>query len=258
MRKKDKYMKDMKHRLALILVGLILVSTAACNSDDKDSESADQPELNTEELTKELSAPTNITDHAGNTYTVSYSQATSTNQNPVVEKKNAQGARIWKKEYENTGVDARASLVVLDGNNIPWVVFSLDGGDVSDNYITKKEAENDAFTGVYSNSYQSGGGAKINVLAKLNPETGKITKGTFLLAKKDDNQTNGFGIIKLGFKDGKVAFEASAASWPPGKGISYIRFPNITNDDRNGNYFRLYYEMKTDLSEITQAIIFKK
>lgn len=266
--------KYIKHKLQLVVLGLVLGSITACSSDDKDTATAtsvapenpavapttptSQPKLDLEEFTKGLSATTTVTDGSGNTYTVSYAQVTSNNQNPVVEKKNAKGVRIWKKEYENTGVDGRAGLIALDENNIPWVVFSVDGGDVTDNYITKKEAESDAFSNVYNDSYQSGGGPRVNILAKLNPETGKITKGAFLIAKKDDNKTNSFGIIKLGFKGGKVAFEASTAAWPPGKGKGYVRFPKITNDDRYGNYFRLYYEMKTDLSEITEAVFFKK
>lgn len=246
----------MKNRLQIIMLLFVLTSLTACGEDDNDSNATNQ--LSLEFLTKELSATTSVTDQQGNTYTVSYRQASSDNQNPVVEKKNAQSTQIWKKEYESVAVDGRAILIILEENNIPWVVFSQDGGDTSENSITKKEVESGAFSGVYSNSYQSGGGPKVNVLARLNPETGKITKGTFLIAKLDNGRTNGFGINKLGFKSGKIVFEAGAAAWPPGKGKSYVRFPNLTNDDRYDSFFRLYYEMKTDLSEITEAVNFKK
>ncbi|EAY31854.1 hypothetical protein [Microscilla marina] len=205
--------------------------------------------------TTTLTGNTEATDAQSNQYTVGFDQASSNNQNPYVIKKDGQGNQLWKVTYENTGVDGRAVLVTVDANNVPWVVFTVDGGSNDAGYITKKQINADAFSGVYMNSYGSGGGPKASVIAQLDPATGNIVKGSFMTARLTSGKTNTLNITKIGFNNGNFAFEISSAAWPPGKGSSYVRFPDITDDNRIDGAFKIYYEIKTDLSEIVVATL---
>ena len=144
----------------------------------------------------------------------------------------------------------------MDGQNNPWVVFTLVGGSYSDDYLTKKELANtDAFSNVYAGTYGNGGGAKVSIVAKLDANTGKIVKGSFIVARKNDAKTNGLTIKSIGVVDDQLAFMADTAAWPPGEGNSYNRFPDITDADRVDNAFKMYYEMTKDLKTISKAVI---
>ena len=131
------------------------------------------------------------------------------------------------------------------------------GGSYSDDYLTDREVEKDVFNGVYQKSYGNGGGPKVSIIAKLNPNTGKISKATYITARLDNGKTNSLKIEQIGFKDASFAFQASSASWPPGVGTGYVKMPNINNEDRIDNSFKIYYEMKQDLSEISVAQLLK-
>jgi len=235
----------------LILLSLLLISFFSCKKEDDNP----QPQSNTSD---NLSTNAEATDASGNVYLVGFDQASSNNQNPYVRKVASSGDELWRITHETTGVDGRATLVTIDSEGNPWVVFTVDGGSNSGNYINKKEIENGAFSGVYANSYGSGGGPKVSLIAKLNPATGKIVKGTFITARLTNGRTNTLNITKLGFNNGNVAFEISSAAWPPGTGTSYKRLDNITDADRIDNAFKVYYEIKTDLSEIVVATLLKE
>lgn len=205
-----------------------------------------------------LTASSVAEDAAGNRYEVGYDQASSNNQNPFVRKVDASGQQVWRLTYENTPVDGRAVWVALDANQKPYVVFTVDGGSKDAGAINKKELDNpDAFSGVFQNSYGTGGGPKVSIIARLNPNNGKIEKGTFITARLTDGKTNTLNITKFGFQNNKVAFEVSSAAWPPGEGSSYERFPNITDADRIDNMFKIYYEMNLELSAIEKAVLLK-
>lgn len=217
-----------------------------------------EPAPNTENPSAELRADSEATDSDGNTFRVGFDQVSGNNQNPYVEKLDANGNRLWRQTYETTGVDGRGVLIALDPNGTPWVVFSVDGGSNENTYISKHFVESGAFSGVYMNSYGRGGGSKVAVLTRLNPESGRIEKGTFLAARLTNGNTNTLNITKLGFNDGNVAFEISSAAWPPGTGSSYQRMPDITDEDRIDGAFKLYYEINTALSEILVARLLRE
>lgn len=228
-----------------------LLIFASCTS-DAGTESNGKVDVPDDDLSSEVSA----TDSNGNTYQVGFNQVSSINQDPFVRKRNGAGETIWYIEHEKSEVDGRAVLIFIDPEDIPWVVFTLVGGSYSDDYLTKRELANpEAFQDVYGGSYGNGGGAKVSILARLDPNNGKIVKGTFITAKKNDGKTNGLVISSLGTNEGKLAFKASTAAWPPGEGTGYERFPDITDADRIDNTFKMYYEMGTDLKSISKAIL---
>lgn len=232
-----------------LLVLLLLVG--ACKKKQSDNPNPQNPG-------EGLTASTTAQDAAGNRYEVGYDQVTSINQNPFVRKLNASGQEVWRVVYENTPVDGRAVWVALDANQSPYVVFSVDGGSNDAAAINKKELDNaNAFSGVFQSGYGSGGGPKASIIARLNPDNGKIAKATFVTARLTDGKTNTLNITKFGFQNGKVAFEVSAAAWPPGEGSSYVRFPNITDADRVDGAFKIYYEMNLELSAIEKAVLLK-
>jgi len=200
-----------------------------------------------------------LKDSSGNLYEIGFIQVNSKNQDPYVRKISPSGKELWKLIYENTPVDGRATMITLDENQKPYVVFTVDGGSKENGSIQKKELDSpNAFTGVFQNSYGIGGGPKVPVIARLNPNNGKIEKGTFLIARKSNGKTNGLSITKLDLKKGKVIFEVSSTAWPPGEGSSYIKFPNITDAYRVDGFFKIYYEMDSELSKIEKAILLNK
>lgn len=236
-----------------MVIAFSLLFLTACNSDDDTLET--HPTDPTSSIPNiELSTSTTATDTNGNTYEVGFNQVSSVNQDPYVRKKNTNGDTIWYVEHETSEVDGRATHIFMDNRNTPWVVFTLVGGSYSDDYLTKRALDNvNAFNSIYAGGYGDGGGAKVSIIARLNPDTGKIVKGSFIIAKKSDGKTIGLNIKSIGMVDGALAFTANTAAWPPGEGSTYKRFPDITDADRIDNSFKLYYEMSTDLKTINHA-----
>ncbi len=199
-----------------------------------------------------------ITDSQNNIYKIGFEQKSDGSyQNPFIEKLSNDGSRIWKVYYEKSSVDGRGVMLAMDTDGkTPIAIFTVDGGSYDDKYITKHHVEQNAFTNVYQNSYAAGGGPKASILAKINPATGTIAKATFLTARKNDGKTNGFGVNEIKVTDECIVIRATVAAWPPAQGRDYQRFPNITDADRVDGWFKMYYEISHDLSEITRAEIF--
>ncbi len=223
---------------------LLLIMVLSC----KEESETPNEELN-------LSSSATATDKDGNIYEVGFEQASSINQNPFVRKTDESGNTLWKVNYEKSAVDGRAVLVAIDDNNNVWVTFTVDGGSNEDTNITKHAVANDAFQNVYANSYGSGGGPKASLLAKINPDNGKMEKATFLTARLSSGKTNTLQIEKIGFSATGILLEVKSAAWPPGVGKKYSRYPDITDEDRIDNAFFVTYEIAFDLSEIITAKI---
>ncbi|GAB4395250.1 MAG: hypothetical protein OHK0053_01400 [Microscillaceae bacterium] len=218
------------------------------------------------DLVTDLQGASEVSDAQGNLYRVGYDQVNSINQDPYVEKLNAEGQPIWAKRYENTGVDGRGVLVALDADQNPWVVFTVDGGSNEAGYITQKETEEGAFSNVFLPGYGKGGGAKVCVLARLHPETGKIVKGTFLMSRtKEGNygavdKTNTMLLDKLGFANGHVVVEGNAWFLPPSAEATASNFrhhPEATAENKSGNSWRIQIELPTDLSKLAKSTIIR-
>ncbi len=171
-----------KYSIFTLLILLILLFTSCDKKEDENNNPTDKP----------LSiATTEATDKNGNVYKVGFEQVSSNNQNPFVEKTKANGERIWRKVHSSTGIDERAVLITLSPDGDPFVVFTLDGGSTSSNFFTKKEVENGAFDNVFLNSFgRASGAAKVAIIARLNPENGKISKATFLMSRTKEGNIN--------------------------------------------------------------------
>ncbi|XLS28441.1 hypothetical protein ACJD0Z_14685 [Flavobacteriaceae bacterium M23B6Z8] len=234
--------------IGVSIVTLLMVS--ACSDLDDDA-NVRPPEVITTVLTSETTA----IDADGNRYEIGFNQAGPENQNPFVRKKTGAGQIIWTKIYEDSPVDGRGELIQIDEQGNVWVIFSVDGGSNEAGSITQKEVEAGAFSGVYQNSYGSGGGPRVAVITRINPDTGLIVKGSFVTARLNNGDTNTFRATKTGFNNGNFAFESSTAAFPPGIGTSYEKYPNITDQDRVDGAFKVYYEINFGLSEINRAVL---
>lgn len=217
-------------------------------------------------IVADLRGEQEATDGVGNVYRVGYTQVSSVNQNPYVEKKDANGTTLWSKTYETTGVDGRAVLIAIDSEGTPWVVFTVDGGSNSGDYITQKEVEEGAFGSVFLPGYGKGGGAKVCVLAKLNPSTGKIVKGTFVMSRTNEgnfnavDKTNSFSAALLGFDNGEVVLEGNSWFLPPSAEATASNFkhhPDATAENKTGNSWRIQIAFPSDLSKINRSTIIR-
>ncbi len=210
-------------------------------------------------------ASTTATDAQNNTYKIGYDQVTSINQNPFVEKKDAQGNVVWRVIYENTAIDGRGLWIAIDSNQDVWALFSVDGGSTDALYIAKKEVENDAFANVFLSGFgKASGVAKVAILAKINAQTGKIIKGTFIVSRTAEgdhnsvNKTNSFTAEKLGFENGNVVVEGTSAFKPASKNATqgnYLFHPDATDANKTGNYWRTKYKFPVDLSKLNDSAI---
>ncbi|WPP48050.1 hypothetical protein [Catalinimonas niigatensis] len=194
-----------------------------------------------------------ITTEDGTTYTVGYDQKSANNQDSFVEKRDDRGAIVWKVSHAASPIDERAVLVTLDDEGNPWVIFSVNGGSYDEGYITKKFTAPDAFENVYQNNYGQGDGAKVAVVAKLDPEDGKIVKGSFLGTHLNNGKTNSLNIKKIGVHNTEVLLDVETAVWPPAAGKTYEKMAGITDEDRVNNAFHLQLSLNPNLSEIWRS-----
>lgn len=226
------------------------MAVISCNDDDTSPNDGHTNGINVPD--GEFSSEQVAIDSEGNTYSIGFDQVSNINQDPFIHKQNADGETVWRLRYEETPVDGRGRMIAFLNDRL-WAVFSVDGGSNASEYISRHQTEAHAFDGVYLSGYGRGGGPVVNVLCEINPATGKIIRGSFLRAQLDNGNTNTKRIVAIGWIDGNVGIKAESAAWPAGIGTSFVKMPNITNDDRVDGAFQLYYEMDDDFNEILVA-----
>lgn len=132
----------------------------------------------------------------GSRFFIGYEQVSANNQNPIVLRFD-NGELTWKRDdYETSGDDGKGYGLLWDGLNRLYAVFSATGtqGEASEDY--RRFCSEGWLT-----SYGSGGGPKVAVIAQLNANTGEPEHGTFLYAKKENNETNSLVIKDITFDD---------------------------------------------------------
>ncbi len=210
-------------------------------------------------------ASTTALDSQNNSYKIGYDQVTSINQNPFIEKKDPQGNVIWRNIYENTGVDGRGLWIAIDSQGAIWALFSVDGGSGDPLYITKKEVEANAFANVWLNSFgKASGAAKVAILTKINPETGKIMRGTYIVSRTAEgnheavNKTNSFTAEKIGFENGNIIVEGTSAFKPASKDATQSNFLfhiDATDANKTGNFWRMRYAFPVTLDKLNDSVV---
>lgn len=233
--------------LIIALTGLLFLS---CENEE---------ETSNKEL--ELTETSEITDDAGATYQVGYNQASSDNQNPYVKKTNASGEVIWEINHESSPVDGRATLITLGPDGAPWVVFTVDGGSNDGDYITQKHVQEGAFSNAIFRGYgRAGGAAKVTVIARLHPEDGRITQGTFMMARTSEgnidaqDKTNTFVVDAIGVTDDKVAIKGRSWYLPPAEDANHSNFKFHPGAEANGNSpMTMEYTISAGLDQFLSA-----
>jgi hypothetical protein len=102
------------------------------------------------------------------------------NQNPVVARFDA-GKLRYCERHETAAPDGRALAVTWDGGKVAYVLYTIVGGGSELDQKSK---------GGWLESYGNGGGAKVTVLGAVDAESGLLSAGTFVIAKKADGKTN--------------------------------------------------------------------
>ncbi|TVQ19209.1 MAG: hypothetical protein EA367_12345 [Leptolyngbya sp. DLM2.Bin15] len=138
-------------------------------------------------------------------------QRTSINQDPIIASfDSANPANNWvRTNYESTGADGRGYGLFWDGTHL-YGVFSVDGtqGTSSEDF---RRVANTA-TQTWLRSYGQGGGAKIGVLARINPATGEMTTAAHLSARLSNGNSNTL-VIKDMFINSNNNLVVRADSW---------------------------------------------
>jgi hypothetical protein len=204
---------------------------------------------------------TRATDSQGYTYEVGYIQVTKIRQDPYVRKRSPGGSVIWEIRHDETTADARAIAVALSSDDIPYVLFSVDGGSISTTRYQTHRVVGTPFNGKPFPSYGPGGGGKVSIVTRLNPSSGLIEAGTFIIARLDGGNTNTFNPKGLAVANNRVYVDGNSSAWPPGPGArsnSWVQHPDkvsgsFNNTTRAGgnDLFRVVLPM--DLSELLEV-----
>lgn len=237
----------MDHRLCFYFLIHLILAVFACQEKENPSLFNDL----------DFAVSNAIHDGQGNQYITGFDQVSPINQDPFIQKKDASGNTLWRLRYEETPVDGRGLLLAWFEGRL-FAVFYVDGGSTSLAYINAHQVRPGAFSNVFQSGYERGGGPKVSVVCEINPNDGKILKGTFLTARLNNGNTNTLQVRKLAYKNGVLHLKATSAAWPPGVGSRYIRMPDIEDSDRIDNAFFLYYEIKDDFSEIIKARLLRE
>ncbi len=123
-------------------------------------------------------------------------QVSSDNQNPVIVSFDAQNpANNWRRtDYEITGTDGRGYGLFWSGSQL-YALFTVDGTQGTPEQDFRRVSG--GATQTWLRSYGAGGGAKVTVLARLNPATGDMTDAVYLSARLSDGRSNSLTVDSL-------------------------------------------------------------
>lgn len=152
-------------------------------------------------------------------------QVSSTNQNPIIASFDSNNpANQWvKTNYEMTGADGRGYGLFWSGTNL-YGLFSVDGTQGTPDQDFRRVST--GATQSWLRSYGQGGGAKVAVLARLNPATGEMLEAAYLSAILSNGNSNSFEVT--GFSVNSTGnLVIAAKSWfaprqPDGKAMTQL------------------------------------
>ena len=107
---------------------------------------------------------------------IGYQQVSSKNKDPRIIRFD-NGVKKWcRSDYETTNDDGTGYGLLWSGS-VLYGVFTSTGTQTGNDFRLFA-------TGRWLSSYGSGGGAKVAVIARINPENGTVDYATFFSAKK--------------------------------------------------------------------------
>ena len=242
-----------------VLAGMVVVSgmVQTCNPKTIDLEVYEEPQ--------NLMDISEATDSQGNTYRVAYDQVSDSNQDPYIEKLDARGNVVWSMHHSATPVDERAVKIVVDPFDIPWVVFTLDGGSTDAAFITQKHIVN---AGTWNNALfrgygQADGAAQVVVIACMHPETGELERATFFMSRTEEGDIDAAAktntLIVDEFEVGNTV-NIRVRSWylPPATTARHANFvfhPQATEATKTGDSWTVDYVLSRGLDTMYEADI---
>lgn len=136
---------------------------------------------------------------------IGYQQVSSTNKNPRLIRFD-NGRQTWcRTDYETTGDDGSGYGLMWDGRDNFYGVFSSTGTQTGNDF--RRFATNG-----WLKSYGNGGGAKVAVLAKINPTNGDVLSATFISAHNPSTgKTNSLVVTGLVWQG--TSINVLAKSW---------------------------------------------
>lgn len=137
---------------------------------------------------------------------IGYRQVSKLNKDPIL-MRFANGRLSWcRTDLEVTNDDSTGYGLIWDGGNNLYGVFSSTGTQGMPSQDFRRFA-----TAGWLTSYGMGGGAKVAVIARINPTTGMPTNATFLSAVLPDGRSNSLQITGLSWSNNALAVQAN--SW---------------------------------------------
>lgn len=233
----------------IALVVVLIAGLSGCANLLGDEEETSDTVGETISLINETENDT-VTASDGSTYSVGYDQVSSNNQDPYVIKRNADGDQIWGYYHDTTDADAKAVVVALDDSERPYVAFTIDGGRYGEDRFQERHIESGAFSGAPFPSFGAGGNKTVSVIARLDPDTGRIERGTFLVARlTSNNETNSMAPQGLDVSGTAVFLDVNSYAWPPGMGATQNDWNYHTTS--GSTPLSLRYTFPLDLTELS-------
>ncbi|BBD61221.1 hypothetical protein NIES2109_40480 [Nostoc sp. HK-01] len=136
---------------------------------------------------------------------IGYQQVSSQNKDPRIIRFD-NGVKKWcRSDYEITNDDGTGYGLLWDGGNVLYGVFTSTGSQTGNDF--RRFAKNG-----WLSSYGSGGGAKVAIIARINPTNGSVYSATFVTAKKpNDGKTNSLAVTNLSWNG--TTLKVLADSW---------------------------------------------
>ena len=175
---------------------------------------------------------------------IGYEQVTSLNQDPrLISFTN--GVQDWyRTDYEVTNDDGTGTGLVWDGTTDSlYATFTSTG--------TQSTADQDFrefATKGWLPSYGQGGGAKVAVLARIDPATGNVLNATFISAVLSNGNSNTLSVTALGLNGDNVVVSANSFFSPRRTDKTAMTFTGS-----GGSPFGYTIEFAPDLSTALRA-----
>jgi hypothetical protein len=135
-----------------------------------------------------------------------YQQVSSDNQDPIVTRFD-NGRQVWcRTNYETSGDDGRGYGLMWDGGQMMYAVFSATGTQGEPNKDYRRFTQRG-----WLPTYGAGGGAKVAVIAKINPQNGAPLRGSFLTAILENGKSNSLEVTQLSWHNRRLLVQAN--SW---------------------------------------------
>lgn len=144
---------------------------------------------------------------------VGYQQVSTINQDPIVARFD-NGVQVWcRTDYETTDDDNRATGVYWNGTDSGlYLTFSATGTQGSSSEDFRRFAQNGWLESYTDGSTGSGGGARVAIVARVNPADGEVHEATFVTAMLSSDRTNSLLVAGLTLESENI-LRVEALAW---------------------------------------------